>query len=142
VSKQQDSDRARDRQAAIAGGNTLRYGWRETRYEACDTAAEVTWMLWRRGWRGRPKPGCPGCPGCPMAKLLGRLDNWLADDAARGRQWERRREEQEAAQRLVAERLAAEQEAMHRTVEHLARARRAARGGRAGADRERMTGAG
>jgi hypothetical protein len=123
------SDRARDRQAAVAGGNTLRYGWRETRYEACDTAVEVTWVLWRRGWRGRPKP-CS--PGCPVAGLLGRLDSWLAADPARCRQWEQQRKEQEAAQRVAAERVAAEQEAMYRTVEHLARARLAARGDPAG----------
>jgi hypothetical protein len=121
--EQWGKDRARDRQAAVAGGNTLRYGWKETRYEACEAAVEVTWVLWRRGWRERPKP-CS--PGCPVAKLLDWLDNWLVADPARGARWEQRRAEQgeqAAAQRVAAERQAAQQEAMYRTVEHVARTR-------------------
>jgi hypothetical protein len=68
-----------------------------------------------------------------VAGLLGRLDSWLAADRARCRQWEREREEQEAAQQVAVERLAAEQEAMYRTVDHLARARLATRDDPAGA---------
>lgn len=69
-------DAARDRHAAAEdGGRTLRYGWKEVRYEACETAVEVVKVLWRRGWRGRPTP-C--CPSCPIASLLDQLGNWLA----------------------------------------------------------------
>ncbi len=121
--EQWSKDRARDRQVAVAGGNTLRYGWTETRHQACDTAVEVIRVLWRRGWRGRPKP-CS--PGCPVAKLLAQLDSWLGADPARWRQWEQRQEEQEAAQRVAAQRQAAQQEAMYRTVEHAAWTRRLA----------------
>jgi hypothetical protein len=128
--EQWGKDRARDRQAAVAGGSTLRYGWKETRYEACHAAVEVTWVLWRRGWRERPKP-CS--PDCPVAKLLDWLDNWLAAGPARAARWEQQREEQEeqaAEQRMAAQRQAAEREAMYRTVEHAARARGTARVGR------------
>jgi very-short-patch-repair endonuclease len=69
-------DRARDNQAAADGdGQTMRYGWKEVRYEACETTVLVVKLLWHRGWRDRPKP-CS--PGCAVARLLNDLDHWLA----------------------------------------------------------------
>jgi hypothetical protein len=69
------ADRARDNAAAADGdGHTLRYGWKEVRYEACETAALTTRVLWRHGWRGRPRP-C--LPACPVAVQLNDLDKWL-----------------------------------------------------------------
>jgi hypothetical protein len=78
-------DRARDNAAAADGdGQTLRYGWKEVRYEACETAVQTVRVLWRRGWRGKPRP-CS--PACPVARLLEDLDTWLAalSEAQRGR---------------------------------------------------------
>jgi hypothetical protein len=70
------ADRARDNAAAANGeGQTLRYGWKEVRYEACDTAVQTIRVLWRRGWRGTPR-ACS--PACPVAGLLRDLDTWLA----------------------------------------------------------------
>lgn len=70
------ADKARDRQAAAGDGSlTMRYGWREVRYEACDTTVEVVRVLWQRGWRERPRP-CS--PACPITGLLKKLDAWLA----------------------------------------------------------------
>jgi hypothetical protein len=77
-------DRARDNAAAAGGdGQTLRYGWKEVRYEACETAVQTVRVLWRRGWRGKPRP-CS--PTCPVARLLEDLDTWLAalSEAQRG----------------------------------------------------------
>ena len=74
--EERGTDRARDNQAAEEGSQTLRYGWRETRYEACETAVQVVKVLWRRGWQGQPKP-CS--PGCPMGQLLRDLDSTLRD---------------------------------------------------------------
>lgn len=69
-------DRARDNAAAADGaGQTLRYGWKDVRYAACDAAVQTVRVLWRRGWRGQPKP-CS--PTCPVARLLQDLDTWLA----------------------------------------------------------------
>lgn len=70
------ADKARDRHAAAGDGSlTMRYGWREVRFEACDTTVEVVRVLWQRGWRGRPKP-CS--PACPVTGLIQKLDSWLA----------------------------------------------------------------
>jgi hypothetical protein len=69
-------DRARDNAAAADGdGQTLRYGWKEVRYEACETAVQTVKVLWRHGWRGKPRP-CS--PTCPVARLLRDRDAWLA----------------------------------------------------------------
>jgi hypothetical protein len=69
------ADKARDNAAAAdVDGQTLRYGWKEVRYEACETAALTTRVLWRHGWRGRPRP-C--LPACPVAVQLNDLDKWL-----------------------------------------------------------------
>ena len=40
-------DNARDRQASVGRKETLRYGWPEVKYEACKSATEVIWVLWR-----------------------------------------------------------------------------------------------
>ena len=78
-------DAARDRHAAAEnGGRTLRYGWKEVRHEACETAVEVVKVLWRHGWQGRPTP-C--CPSCPIAGLLDQLDAPLADEEEQRRQY-------------------------------------------------------
>jgi very-short-patch-repair endonuclease len=70
------ADRARDNAAAAEGhGQTLRYGWKDVRYEPCQTTVQTVKVLWRRGWRGKPTP-CS--PACPVARLLQDLDTWLA----------------------------------------------------------------
>jgi hypothetical protein len=55
-------DRARDNAAAAAGKQSLRYGWAQVRWQACDTAVEVATVLRLRGWEGRPRPCSPACP--------------------------------------------------------------------------------
>lgn len=46
-------DRARDNQAAAEGhGQTLRYGWKDVRYESCQVTVQMVRVLWRRGWPG------------------------------------------------------------------------------------------
>jgi hypothetical protein len=49
-------DNKRDRAAAVAGKETLRYGWEEVRNQRCDTAVEVAKVLRKRGWDGNPRP--------------------------------------------------------------------------------------
>jgi hypothetical protein len=113
-------DNARDRSASVGSKETLRYGWRETRYKGCQSAVEVIRVLWRRGWRGRPK-ACSG--DCPVADLLAELGSWLAADPVRARDWAERQARQEAAQRATAERRAATWRAVHQMVEEVVEAR-------------------
>jgi hypothetical protein len=82
--EQRGTDNSRDNHAREAGSETMRYGWREVRYEACDTTVQFARVLWRRGWRGRPKP-CS--PTCPVGKLLSELDMWLAANPLPRQQW-------------------------------------------------------
>jgi hypothetical protein len=49
-------DNARDRAAAVAGKQSLRYGWEDVRFDTCDTAVEVAKVLRNHGWEGRPRP--------------------------------------------------------------------------------------
>jgi hypothetical protein len=136
--EQRGRDNARDRLALAQSKETLRYGWRETRYEGCQSAAEVIRVLWRRGWRGRPKP-CSR--DCPVAGVLAELDGWLAADPARARQWALRQAEQEAAQRAAAERRAASWRAVHQMVDDVVRARGQFRSGqRPGRPKRQSTG--
>jgi len=55
-------DKTRDNAAAAAGKQSLRYGWTQVTQQPCATAAEVTRVLRRHGWDGRPRPCSPGCP--------------------------------------------------------------------------------
>jgi hypothetical protein len=117
--EQQGADRARDRDGAVGGKQTMRYGWRETRYEACSSAVEVIRVLWRRGWRGRPTP-CSA--DCPVPGLLSELDAWLAADPARQRAWAGQRALQSAAEQATAKRQAASRAALQAMVEEVAQA--------------------
>lgn len=55
-------DKARDNAAAEEGGQSLRYGWKDVRWNPCATASQVTRVLRNRGWKGTPRPCSPGCP--------------------------------------------------------------------------------
>lgn len=123
-------DHARDRQTTVGSKETMRYDWKDVRYEACKSAVAVIRVLWRRGWRGRPKP-CSA--GCPVAALLAELDNLLAADPVRQRKWLEQQAVQEAAQQAEAERLAAGWAAVHQVADDVARARREAQAIRSGA---------
>jgi hypothetical protein len=69
------ADKARDNAAAADGdGHTLRYGWKDVRYEACETSVQTVRVLWRHGWRDRPRP-CSSA--CLITALLHDLDKWL-----------------------------------------------------------------
>jgi len=50
------NDNKRDRTAAVAGKQTLRFGWDDVRGHSCTTAIEVAQVLRIRGWKGTPKP--------------------------------------------------------------------------------------
>jgi hypothetical protein len=118
--EQRGQDNARDRQASVKRKETMHYGWREAKYDACKSATEVIWVLWRRGWRGRPKP-CSA--GCPVAGLLGELDKWLAADPERRRSWLERQAVAEAARLAHARRQAASWQAVRQMADDVARAR-------------------
>ena len=61
-------DKARDNAAAVAGRQTLRYGWTDVRHQPCATAAQVASVLRGHGWQGLPRP----CSyGCPVPRLVG-----------------------------------------------------------------------
>ena len=113
-------DSARDRQASVGRKETMRFGWRETRYEGCKSAVQVIGVLWRRGWRGRPKP-CS--PGCPVAALLDELDGWLAADPGRRQKWTEQQARQEVARQGEADRQAASWAAVHQVVDDIVRVR-------------------
>lgn len=55
------SDRARDNAAAEEGKQSLRYGWKQVRWDACDTAVQVGNVLRQHGWEGTPRPCSPSC---------------------------------------------------------------------------------
>jgi len=59
--EEQWRDKARDNAAAVAGNQTLRYGWMQVRRDACGTAVEVARVLRVRGWDGWPRACSPGC---------------------------------------------------------------------------------
>jgi hypothetical protein len=54
-------DKARDNAAAVAGKQTLRYGWTDVRRQPCATAAQVATVLRVHGWQGLPRPCSYGC---------------------------------------------------------------------------------
>ena len=55
-------DARRDNANALAGNQTLRYGWVPVAYHACEVTLEVATLLWQRGWRGVPRPCGKDCP--------------------------------------------------------------------------------
>ena len=55
-------DKARDNEAAMAGQQTLRYGWTDVKRHPCATAVQVAAVLRQHGWEGWPRPCSPGCP--------------------------------------------------------------------------------
>jgi Transcriptional regulator, AbiEi antitoxin len=55
-------DSARDNAAAAGGKQSLRYGWSQVKWHACETAVEVAKVLRQRGWEGLPRPCSPACP--------------------------------------------------------------------------------
>ena len=59
-------DKTRDNAAAVAGKQSLRYGWEQVRWQSCATAAEVAGVLRLHGWTGQPRPCSPGCPVRPQ----------------------------------------------------------------------------
>ena len=49
-------DRARDNEAAVTAGATLRYGWADVSGTPCETASQVYHALRKRGYRGTMRP--------------------------------------------------------------------------------------
>jgi hypothetical protein len=56
------ADRERDNHAAMLRRQTLRFGWKHVRHQACDTAAMTAVVLRNHGWRGAPRSCSPQCP--------------------------------------------------------------------------------
>lgn len=48
-------DSGRDNRASGEGIVTLRFGWNDVRYRACDTARQIAILLQRKGWQRSPK---------------------------------------------------------------------------------------
>lgn len=59
--EQRARDRARDNEAAVTTGATLRYGWAEIARTPCDTAGQVYRALRERGYQGIPRPCSAPC---------------------------------------------------------------------------------
>jgi hypothetical protein len=55
------ADRERDNHAATQRKQTLRFGWKHVRHQACGTAAMTAIVLMNHGWRGSPKRCSPEC---------------------------------------------------------------------------------
>jgi hypothetical protein len=55
-------DKSRDNAAAATGQQSLRYGWKHVKSQACQTAVEVARVLRLRGWDGSPRPCSSACP--------------------------------------------------------------------------------
>jgi hypothetical protein len=55
-------DQPRDNAAAVAGKQTLRYGWTHVKWQPCQTALHVARVLRLHGWDGSPRPCSPACP--------------------------------------------------------------------------------
>jgi very-short-patch-repair endonuclease len=60
--RSRQDDARRDNAHALAGRQTLRYGWVPVAYHSCAVALEVATLLAQRGWRGRPRPCGDACP--------------------------------------------------------------------------------
>src|SRR6516165_10635390 len=55
------ADRERDNHAATQRRQTLRFGWKHVRHQACGTAAMTAIVLTNHGWQGTPKRCSPRC---------------------------------------------------------------------------------
>jgi len=55
------ADRERDNHAATQRKQTLRFGWKHVRHQACGTAVTTAIVLKNHGWRGSPKRCSPDC---------------------------------------------------------------------------------
>ncbi|HET9078950.1 MAG TPA: type IV toxin-antitoxin system AbiEi family antitoxin domain-containing protein [Trebonia sp.] len=59
--EQRVRDRARDNDAVVTVGATLRYGWPDVNRTPCETAAQVHRTLLKRGYRGTLRPCSAAC---------------------------------------------------------------------------------
>ena len=55
-------DARRDNANALAGNQTLRYGWVPVAYHPCEVTLDVANLLQQHGWRGAPRPCGRACP--------------------------------------------------------------------------------
>ncbi len=55
------ADRERDNHAAALRQQTLRFGWKHVKHQACDTAVTTATVLRNHGWRGSPRQCSPAC---------------------------------------------------------------------------------
>lgn len=54
-------DMSRDNAVVVEGRAPLRYGWSDVSAYSCEAAAQLTIVLWQRGWVGRPQRCGPSC---------------------------------------------------------------------------------
>jgi hypothetical protein len=59
--EQRGRDQARDNEAAVTTGATLRYGWADIYRTSCETAGQVYRALCKRGYRGTIRPCSAAC---------------------------------------------------------------------------------
>jgi hypothetical protein len=64
---QRGRDQARDNDAVVTAGATLRYGWADVTTAPCSTAAQVYMALRKRGYGGGFRACSPGCRAVPAA---------------------------------------------------------------------------
>jgi hypothetical protein len=65
--EQRGRDQARDNDAAVTIGATLRYGWADVAATPCETAGQVYLALRKRGFRGTIRACSPGCRAIPAS---------------------------------------------------------------------------
>jgi hypothetical protein len=68
------ADRERDNHAAMLRKQTLRFGWKHVRHQACGTAAMTAIVLRNHGWRAAPKPCSPDCAATQRRALESRRE--------------------------------------------------------------------
>jgi hypothetical protein len=65
--EQRGRDQARDNDAVVTTGATLRYGWSDVAIAPCSTAAQVYLALRKRGYAGAFIACSPGCRAVPVS---------------------------------------------------------------------------
>ena len=89
--EQRGRDRARDNEAAVTAGATLRYGWADVTRTSCETAGQVYRALRKRGYQGSIRPCSAACgallvasPAVALRQALGFGLGWRGHEVSSG----------------------------------------------------------
>lgn len=66
-------DHRRDNAVTLSGRATLRFGWEDVHYEACESARQVWVALTSMGWTGSPRKCGPDCRILDLRHGVGRI---------------------------------------------------------------------